>query len=751
MRASNFNHPSASLSTRIAMPSSPPDRQYNQDNLRRTQYQPDYQSGGQQTYSRYSPPRATIRSTHLSRDAHQGRVPSKTFQVRLTRRQIVLLLGSLLTIIVVLRQQSHRNAAGTSSTDKSSNTARSRRNPSFSSDNVKGRRPFTPQGIPIVDRDILRERIRKIEAEGGWIDEDVDEARSAGRLPMRYSPGRPAVLSIPDGKPRNRPKLTDQDVEAYRLAHLQDTELLDKEYCPDQFEGCKFLLPAWIGEQETKAQMHLYQLGLLSIALNRTLVLPNVSKSRMMTCGSQRFGFYYDNDALKDLGIPSIISQRFSEWSSRRRLLPTAQIIAIANSNTDYSAGALEVDSHADPSSIPALPKRKLCLEAPRAHLNFTQYSPVTVYPPANWHKQNEDRYHFGESLINTLKSLRVQQQSYRSIDTRGRLLRWFSFSSAKKSEDPPVPDVLVFNYELRYPILHHERVQYLSRQPNQIMSHANINNVQDFRHFAYSKIWTGLAEQMIDKLSPFIAIHWRQETLPSSIIAPCAVALIDKLEALLRDRDGSMDRQKYAGIRTIYLATDYPIEDLTDGVSGAIAHSGTFGKLLTEEHHTAMRDFLQMFQERISEPLGVRLTSFSSEQASLKISDDLLRAVAPPTPMLTNNGRPRRKSPPKLPPSGLNLAELDVGLLGIIDKTVAMGAEIFLTGQPWSSDKNVQATVCAKESSFTKQISEARRLRRVRDSVSREAAGLAGSTQDITKQLWSERQFLVCAQGVLS
>jgi len=638
----------------------------------------------------------------------------------------VIILGSLLAVIVLLRQAGNASV----STGKGHSTTSKSRKQSLK--NKKG--PFTPDGVPIVDRGVVFDRIRQIEEENAFEDEDEDEARSAGRLPVKYNPAHPAVSQIPDGKPRNRPKITEQDMEAHRQANLQDSARLDQEYCPDQPEGCKFLLPAWLGEQETKAQMHLYQLGLLSIALNRTLVLPNVSKSRMMSCASQPFDFYYDSTSLEQLGIPTISFQRFSEWSSKRLDMPTSQIVAVTSPSDDWSAGALEVDPSIEPSIIPSLPKRKLCLEPPKTYLNFTSYSPITIYPPSNWHKQVERRYHFGESLINTLSSSSVLLKSFRANDYRGPLQRWFGKSPAQ-SKTPTHPDVLVFTYELRYPILNHEQLSNMVIDSKHPINQLNIKQVQDFLHFPYSPIWTELAMQVVNTLSPFIAIHWRQETLPSEIIAPCGQALIDELEHLL------LTQPNYDRIKTVYLATDYPIEDLENGWDGAVAHSGTFGKLLTEEHHSAMRDFLLQFKKSLTEPLGIRLTTFSKEQAGLKLSPELLKAITPSSPDTSRasindrNGRPRKKNiQPKAPSTGLDLAELDIGLLGIIDKTVAMYAEVFITGFPWSNTKEAQNIACAKESSFTKQITEARRLERGKTSLGHD---------DAARELWSESAFV--------
>lgn len=700
---------------------------------RRDRQHQHHQYHGHSTSTSYSQSERKRDAWSASNAAHP-RQPAGTFSVRLTRRQLAILLGSLLALIVLLRS-ARSNPSDTSKTSLKTNTR---------AKNVKNRKgPFTSDGVPIVDRGVLFNRIRQIEQEGVWEDEDEDEARSAGRLPIKYNPAQPAVFQIPDGKPRNRPKITEADLEYYRRQNLQEASNLDKEYCPDQTGGCKFLLPAWLGEQETKAQMHLYQLGLLAISLNRTLVLPNVSKSRMMSCASQPFDFYYDATSLEQLGIPTISFSRFTEWTSKRLQEPTSQIVAVASPSNDWSTGALEIDPSADPSNIPSLPKRKLCLDPPKAYLNFTSYSPITVHPPSNWHKQEDSRLQFGESLINTLSSIDVRQKSLRIYDDRNRLLRWFTKAPSQTSV-PPSPDVLVFNYELRYPILHHDQLQAASFQAKHPLSHADIMKVQEFRHFDYAPIWTNLALQVVSSLSPFVAIHWRQETLPTDIISPCGEALIDELEHLILQLQQHQGKNAdYGKIKTVYLATDYPIEDLENGWDGAVAHSGTFGKLLTEEHHSAMRNFLKHFRKRLTEPLGVRLTTFSKEQANLKLSEELLKAITPSADtgrqaINDRNGRPRKKNlQPKVPKTGLDLADLDIGLLGIIDKTVAMHAEIFITGLPWSSSKELQAIACAKESSFTKQISDARKMQRSKtDDLQDDVA---------TGRLWSESCFGTC------
>jgi hypothetical protein len=426
---------------------------------------------------------------------------------------------------------------------------------------------------------------------------------------------------------------------------------------------CAFLFPAWLGEQETKAQAHLYQLGLLAIALNRTLVLPNVIRSRLGACYAKPFTFYYALDSLQRLGVPTILQSELIAWAGVRDPPPTAQVISMLGAKAEHAEGAIAFDAVGDPTLVPTKPTRKLCLTPPRAWLDFSSYSPISLFPPEAWHKAEETRLGFGKRVVGTLLSGDIATKVARPPGL----------------EQAP-PHVLAFNYELRYPIVSPRSLRELlieSQTPEDGFEvEADLYDVEaavdeltgavtDFEHFPYASTWTAAAETVASSLSPFVAIHWRQETLPANIIATCATQLLATLDELAIE---------HPDIRTVYLATDYPLH-------GA-AHSGTFGKGLTEEHHAAMRDFVAKL------PRGLRLTSYAQE------AEDAAEG-------------------------------LDSGLLGIIDKNVAMKADVFVTGFPGSFQYDPTAYVrssqprrphltahenrCGKESSFTRQILLAR------------------------------------------
>lgn len=518
---------------------------------------------------------------------------------------------------------------------------------------------------PVVDRDTL-DKLRLLEAHIGrqnantpgkegfqmaaeeWeeAEEDPDEVRYRNHKPDSGAKAPRPLLRVPE--PQKVPKPI-PPTGPQRKEPQQSAVDWDPIYCPEQ-TGCRFILPAFIGEQETKGQQHLYQMGLLAVALNRTLVLPNVVRSRLGSCFANPFSYYYAPDSLDVFGFNTITQARFLEWANIRDPAPTAQIVSMLNNKKDYPEGAIEIDSTSDSTLVPSKPDRKLCLQAPRSWLNFTQHSPLTIFPPESWNKQEVSRLSFGEGVVNTLRSPEVQMKAWRG---------------PKGDKKNPVPvqdvDVLVMNYEIRYPILSVPSLGALATPENGKPIDTSV--LQPFSHFSYSPTWLSLSESVAMSLRPYIAIHWRQEMLPIQNLMPCANSLLD----VLRDISARLPH-----ITTVYLATDYPIEDLEAGKEGTVAHSGTFARLITEDHHRAMRSFLNAFRKQQVGRLS--LTTYEREHKAGRVS----------LPAGAEEG------------VHVDLGALDSGLLGIVDKNIAMAAEVFVTGAPG---------VCGKESSFTRQI----------------------------------------------
>ncbi|BGP14404.1 hypothetical protein JCM10213_004527 [Rhodosporidiobolus nylandii] len=536
--------------------------------------------------------------------------------------------------------------------------------------------------VPVVDRSAL-EKLRLLEIHFGADEEDPADdltgARTAASRKGRDPDAPPLVVEIPEPVRANP--------SAPPPPQKVPAEVLDEQTCGARDgKGCQFLIPAWLGEQETKAQQHLYQLGLLALALNRTLVLPNVSKSRLGCCYKNPFAFYYSPSSLSDLGIPTISQDDFVAWTQQRDPPPSAQVVSMVNAKATYTAGAIEIDSSSDPTLVPNKPSRNLCLRAPRTRLDFAGHSPLAIYPPEGFHKSEDRRLGFGESVINTLRSREVGSKSSRASSSR---LAAYA-----------LPDVLAFNYELRFPIL----------SPALAASFASpsLPEPAPFVHFPYAQTWSDLGALVASSLSPFIAIHWRTETLTPSNLAPCASSLLAKLLSLKR---------QHPTLQNVFLATDYPIEALDpsfgSGAEDAVAHSGTFAKVVTEQHHAAMRRFLRDFDRQARGQL--RLTTFAKEQRTLasRLPPALREQIANLTRPAPLPGAPPLPLPAEAEEDDVALAlgQLDSGLFGILDKEVAMRAEVFLTGVPGVGSSTTGA--CAKLSSFTNQLIGAREEKR--------------------------------------
>lgn len=501
----------------------------------------------------------------------------------------------------------------------------------------------------MVDRSVAS-KLKKLESYIGATNEhaeqgeDPDEVRYLNLQDDVQAPrveGIPEPVKVPKAPAPNGPQ---------RKFPSTPADVADASFCPPS-TGCRFLFAAFIGEQETKGQQHLYQMGLLATALNRTLVLPNVVRSRLGSCFANPFSYYYAPDSLDQLGVQSVSQSDFLQWANSRDPPPSAQVINMALPKSDYHSGAIEIDSTSIASWVAGKPDRKLCLQAPRTWLNFSNFSPMAIFPPANWHKTEESRNAFGEGVINTLSSPDVAYQASRA-------------EPKPKKGQAPEADVLVMNYELRYPMLSTEALDDMALQGKLAASSESLGALQPFTHFPYSPQWLKLAENIAADLSPYVAIHWRQETLPIQALSPCTDSLIDFLRGLAL---------RMPRLKTVYLATDYPLEDLESGKEGVVAHSGTFAKLLTDDHHRAMRKLLRAFDK--NEVGGLQLQTYERLQKAGRVRLDQSTAE-----------------------SGMHvdLGALDSGLLGIVDKNVAMLAESFLTAVP---------DVCGKASSFTRQI----------------------------------------------
>ena len=137
----------------------------------------------------------------------------------------------------------------------------------------KSRNRMSSTRRPVVDRKTLMDMIDE---------EDQDEEETSTVTDIVNMRWPPLVTAVPEVHPSS-------DTTRIGLS----TSLVDSQFCRGQTQ-CRLLLPLWIGEQESKGRIHFTQVLHLAASLNRTVVLPNVGKSRLGACGKWGFEAYYD-------------------------------------------------------------------------------------------------------------------------------------------------------------------------------------------------------------------------------------------------------------------------------------------------------------------------------------------------------------------------------------------------------------------------------------------------------------------------
>ncbi|KAM0749009.1 hypothetical protein T439DRAFT_382094 [Meredithblackwellia eburnea MCA 4105] len=461
-----------------------------------------------------------------------------------------------------------------------------------------------------------------------------------------------------------------KDVDVKEKVNLQDV-------CPSGQE-CRFIVAGRIGEQETKAQLHLYQLGVLASSLGRILVLPNVKNSRLGSCLPHPFSFYYSSDSLERLGIKTVTQQQFNAWLEDRSQGAEDRGEGGGQGGTKEMKAQVVIFDRDDPNNPsekmvsllsppdegegegtddqPATnPPPSLCVEsafpsllAPHPKTKKLAFDPhlrppITFHAPTNYRVPNSvEQKAFVETVFDTMQRL---------------------------TKDTQV--VIVDHNVLRFKFLLPETLKPFSSLPLP----------RPFEHFPYATRWTTLASQVVRQLSPFVAVHWRTETLPANILAPCGQLLVKKLEEM---------KTRFPTLKHVFVSTDYPLE------GGDKAHSTTYTKLLTPQHHEAMKLFLERLSESdvlnpkkspvgSKDEMGLGLTTFAMLESA--------GSVTLPLPLA----------------HGQTLSSIDSAPVGFIDKLVSSQAEVFLAGLS-GKGKTVEREMCAKESSFTEQIVGARR-----------------------------------------
>ena len=294
---------------------------------------------------------------------------------------------------------------------------------------------------------------------------------------------------------------------------------------------CRFLFPLRIAEQESKARMHFFQVAQLAKQLNRTLVLPNVGKSKLGACFRRSFDTYYDVESLAaTLETDAIISLgEFQRWLDGRRQRVNSQVFLVGSpgiatgdslySNLNNSVHAYEVNSDDDwKADLPT------CFRSKYQRLDGGNPVFLSVPKPSG-----RDRPSVGDSIVEAVLATSPP--------------RWNNSSYLEA-------DVLVVNWELRHPVFPTLFDQQLR----------------------YSQRLLDLATQLAPA-GHYLAIQWRMETVDPGLLAGCAHALIDVLGRLLHDESLARNTS------TVWFASDYPYPIMRRSKTDPtlMAKSGTF------------------------------------------------------------------------------------------------------------------------------------------------------------------------------
>ncbi len=452
----------------------------------------------------------------------------------------------------------------------------------------------------------------------------------------------PVVTAVPEVRPSEK-----------ALRSGLTTSSVDAQFCQGQ-SRCRFLLPLWIGEQESRGRMHLTQVLHLAAALNRTLVLPNVGKSRIGACGKWLFDAYYDlgsfaKQAREVFGVPrgTIMLDDFKTWVDMRPKAPAGQLVFFDESSTALPDGldgtlvtaedGLEVyvDHHPLAHDDTRL-KNARCLKWKFNKMRTDTHHPVSLRLPTLGHPAAVNP---GETLVRILQREDIAQMSIGNLQNFGMIPQ----------------DVLDFGKESHLETMATEDAEVL-------LVH------WDLRHFPFSTLSTtpsgpdysqnirALANKLTKPHQPYVAIHWRMETVPPALLPDCAEALVDSLSILLADPTLA------EGIRSVWLATDLALSSSSKLQKDSVQRSNTF-KTVTSEHTEAIEIVKMAFGN--GGPLEAwELTGLAQEIERMKRDAEAYGEEF----VLEDEDD-----------SGL-LWE-DSGIWGILDKIVAMQSALFVSG----------------------------------------------------------------------
>ncbi|KAI8079844.1 uncharacterized protein BX664DRAFT_352999 [Halteromyces radiatus] len=364
---------------------------------------------------------------------------------------------------------------------------------------------------------------------------------------------------------------------------------IDEKYCGGP---CRFILPLFIMEQESKAQMHFRQLAFMSGLVNRTVVLPNVGGSRLGACLENDFEFYYSRSwAINNQEhFQHITMSDFKQWLLERHAIDRPATSQSMHIHVNLRGHAVEPENcfaSQQLLNMNGLPERRL-------YLNETA-NPLR-------------RLYYEDAVKDFFLGI------YRDSDT----------GESVQDEITDKIEVLGVYYDRRFPFIHNPAAETPIPYSEQVISEA---------------------DKIANTLSPYWAVHWRTERVePASNLVECAHTLVDyfntraPLMSSLNNSsaESTTDNQQ----PTLFLLTDYPHVFDEQDVDDAIANNGTNPKMrpasasfsphsLTIHHHLAMQyvyQHLQVHVTHLDEQNGSSSSSSPANWTVLPIGYDIAR-----------------------------------------------------------------------------------------------------------------------------
>ncbi|CAG8694541.1 8918_t:CDS:1, partial [Cetraspora pellucida] len=374
---------------------------------------------------------------------------------------------------------------------------------------------------------------------------------------------------------------------------LTEDEKINIKYC--QEKTCKFLFPYSQVEQETRANIHIRLYTQLARSLNRILVLSNVGNSKIRACSLYPFDFYYDLKAFQEdyPGIRFVTQNEFFQWTKERKIQPIAQHSQMIQDglNKPFSSGQSMTMRVNESSKFGSKRKKSVCID--KFNINITNYK----------------QFHTGISKLDREAMLKLVTNTLKIPSITGE----------------------------------YEAIMILDTSPAEIFP--NITKV-----IPYSPYIIEESKKIVNKLMPYIAVHWRMERGQSELMPKCANKLVKTLKNV----------QNQYGIKNVYLATDFPL-------NGGNPQSLTFHNI--SSFHKKAIEILGLDGRFINSSDHIKFDTWISMDAFSQIKND-----------------PKYETEFK-----------GAGIHGILDKIVCINAKYFLR-----SPKG-----CGRKSStFTKAIS---------------------------------------------